>query len=125
MSPNGRKPNGPPKGPGGVKPPQIPGKTAGFWILLVVLVFLVYQMIYIDRSPVHELTYTAFKEQVEGGNIRSVAKTGLDVNGELREALLGKLQRIRDPKAIDWLLENGKSKAKKVTFKDYMNPPAS
>jgi len=27
--------------------------------------------------------------------------------------------------AVDWLLENGKAKAKKVTFKDYMNPPAS
>jgi trigger factor len=27
--------------------------------------------------------------------------------------------------AVDWLLENGKVKAKKVSFKDYMNPPAS
>jgi trigger factor len=27
--------------------------------------------------------------------------------------------------AVDWLLENGKIKAKKVSFKDYMNPPAS
>ncbi len=57
MSSNsGRKNSGPDKKPGkgsnrgsGVKPPQIPGKTAGFWILLVFLVFLVYQMIYIDR----------------------------------------------------------------------------
>ncbi|MEN8006739.1 MAG: ATP-dependent zinc metalloprotease FtsH [Candidatus Krumholzibacteriota bacterium] len=95
MSPNpGRKnsgpgnqpPRGPNKGPG-VKPPQIPGKTAGFWILLVFLVFLVYQMIYIDRSAIHELTYSAFEEQVTEGNIRSIAKTGLDVNGELNEKL--------------------------------------
>ena len=27
--------------------------------------------------------------------------------------------------AIDWLLENGKVKSKKVAFKDYMNAPAS
>jgi trigger factor len=27
--------------------------------------------------------------------------------------------------AIDWLLENGKSKSKKISFKDYMNAPAS
>ena len=27
--------------------------------------------------------------------------------------------------AVTWLLENGKSKDKKVSFKDYMNPPAS
>jgi len=83
----GKKPgkksnNGPRKGP---KTPQIPGKTAGFWILLVFLVFLVYQMIYIDRSAVFELTYSAFREQVETGNLRNIAKTGLDVNGELKE----------------------------------------
>jgi trigger factor len=32
---------------------------------------------------------------------------------------------VVEQKAVDWLLENGKSKAKKVSFKDYMNPPAS
>jgi len=77
-------PKGPQKGSGG-KSPQIPGKTAGFWILLVFLVFLVYQMIYIDRTTVNELTYSAFAEQVELGNIRTIAKTGLDVHGELNE----------------------------------------
>ena len=89
MSPNSpRRGDGPdkrpPRGPS-MKTPQIPGKTAGFWILLVFLVFLVYQMIYIDRSTVQEITYTAFDEQVEAGNIRGLTKTGLDVNGELNE----------------------------------------
>ena len=32
---------------------------------------------------------------------------------------------VVEQKAVDWLLENGKAKTKKVTFKDYMNPPAS
>ena len=32
---------------------------------------------------------------------------------------------VVEQKAIDWLLENGKVKVKKVSFKDYMNPPAS
>jgi len=32
---------------------------------------------------------------------------------------------VVEQKAIDWLIENGKVKAKKVSFKDYMNPPAS
>ncbi len=32
---------------------------------------------------------------------------------------------VVEQKAIDWLLENGKVKAKKIAFKDYMNPPAS
>ena len=89
MSPNPpRKGDGPdkrpPRGPN-LKTPQIPGKTAGFWILLVFLVFLVYQMIYIDRSTVEELTFSAFDEQVQLSNIRSISKTGLDVIGELNE----------------------------------------
>ena len=74
----------PPKGPN-MRPPQIPGKTAGFWILLVFLVFLVYQMIYIDRSTVHVITYSAFQEQVEAGNIAQYSETGADITGELRE----------------------------------------
>ncbi len=32
---------------------------------------------------------------------------------------------VVEQKAVDWLLENAKVKAKKVSFKDYMNPPAS
>ena len=30
---------------------------------------------------------------------------------------------VVEQKAVDWLLENGKAKKKKVSFKDYMNPP--
>jgi len=30
---------------------------------------------------------------------------------------------VVEQKAVDWLLENGKSKKKRVSFKDYMNPP--
>jgi FKBP-type peptidyl-prolyl cis-trans isomerase (trigger factor) len=32
---------------------------------------------------------------------------------------------VVEQKAVDWLVENGKAKAKKVTFKDFMNPPNS
>jgi trigger factor len=32
---------------------------------------------------------------------------------------------VVEQKAVEWLVEHGKAKAKKVTFKDYMNPPAS
>src|SRR5210317_905904 len=31
---------------------------------------------------------------------------------------------VVEQKAVEWLLENGKTKKKKVSFKDYMNPPA-
>ena len=76
MSPNPPNDNqGPGRKPqrgGGMKPPQIPGKTAGFWILIVFLVFIVFQMVSMEKTAIHELTYSSFKEQVENGNIRSI-----------------------------------------------------
>jgi trigger factor len=57
---------------------------------------------------------------------------GYENSGEMVDMYMGNpqiMQQIEpmvvEQKAIDWLLENGKSKAKKVTFKDYMNPPAA
>ena len=91
MSPTpDRKNSGSGKKPGkksgnGPKGPQLPGKTMGFWVLLAFLVYLAYTQLAVDRTTIHELTYSAFREQVETGNIRTIAKTGLDVNGELRE----------------------------------------
>ncbi len=84
---SGPRPSGPQKPPRNPKPrtPQIPGKTAGFWILLVFLVFLVYQMIYIDKSTVQELSFSAFREQVLDGNIAKLSKTDENIHGELKE----------------------------------------
>ena len=68
-----------------MKPSQFPGKTAGFWVILLFLVFMVYQMVSLDRTTVHEITYSAFSEQVEAGNIQRYSETGLDITGELNE----------------------------------------
>ncbi len=53
-------------------------------------------------------------------------------SGEMVEMYLGNpqvMQQIEpmvvEQMAIDWLLENGKVKSKKISFKDYMNAPAS
>jgi len=32
---------------------------------------------------------------------------------------------VVEQQAINWIIEHGKSKAKKISFKDYMNAPAS
>ncbi|HPF34405.1 MAG TPA: ATP-dependent zinc metalloprotease FtsH [Candidatus Krumholzibacteria bacterium] len=72
-----------PRGPG--RRGGLPGRTAGFWLLLLLLVFMTFQMMSIDRDPVHEISWTAFKNQVEVGNIRSLTKTNREVEGELVE----------------------------------------
>jgi cell division protease FtsH len=63
----------------------MPGKTAGFWILLILLVFVAFQMMYLDRRSAYEISYSAFKEQVEAGNIAQIKKTDLEVTGEFKE----------------------------------------
>ena len=47
-----------------------------------------------------------------------------DANGDPAH-LLETLSPDAAGEVLAWLLENGKSKSKKVAFKDYMNPPAS
>jgi cell division protease FtsH len=84
-NPPPRGPNRPPHGPS--NRPPLPGKTAGFWILLIVLLFIAFQMMVVDRHPERAISYSAFAEQVEAGNIRSLTKTGLDVVGEFAEAV--------------------------------------
>jgi len=89
-----RKPQGPLQSPG--RRPPMPGRTAGFWIILLILVFFAFQMMNLDQEPVYDITYTAFEQQVEAGNISSITKTNLEVKG-----------RLTEPTAI--LLENGTS----------------
>lgn len=83
MADNGRKP--PFRGPGNGRRPTMPGRTVGFWMLLLLLVFLAFQMMSIDREQVYTIGWSAFKEQVETGNIRSLTKVESTVQGELVE----------------------------------------
>ncbi len=82
--PSDKNPRGPGRPPGPPRP-SMPGKTAGFWILLALLVFLAFQMMVVDRGQEREITYSAFVQQVESGNIQSLTKTDLQVKGELVE----------------------------------------
>jgi cell division protease FtsH len=83
---NSNKPRRP-LGKGSGRRGGLPGRTAGFWLLLLLLVFIVFQMMSIDREAIHEISWTSFKDQVEAGNIRSLTKTNLEVEGELVEPM--------------------------------------
>ena len=119
--PKNQPPGGPnrsPLGPG--RRPPIPGKTAGFWILLALLVFIAFQIMVTEKGTIHEISFSAFKEQVEDGNIHTLKKTGLEVEGELKESTPislegGSIQTVERFKVIlmsdmdefaDWVLEH-------------------
>ncbi|MDO9171616.1 MAG: ATP-dependent zinc metalloprotease FtsH [bacterium] len=84
-------------GPGGVRRPPMPGRAVGFWMLLLLLVFLAFQMMSLDREQIYEISYNAFKEQVEAGNIRSLTKTELTVTGDLVQKTKIALQTGAEP----------------------------
>ncbi len=64
---------------------QVPGRTAMFWLLLLVLVFVAFQFMSYQREPVYTISYNAFHEQVESGNIARLVKTDRTIDGELAE----------------------------------------
>jgi len=98
----------------------MPGRTVGFWMLLLLLVFLAFQMMSIDREQIYTIGWSAFKEQVEAGNIRSLTKTESTVQGELVERAMimlengtaPEVQRFEivllseDPDFAEWVREN-------------------
>ncbi len=93
--------NQPPRKPqnpfGNGRGPNMPGKTAGFWIVLLILVFFAFQMMSLDRDQVYEITWTQFEEQVENGNIESLVKIGPEVEGTLTETTAIELENGTSP----------------------------
>ena len=116
---DGRPPRPGPGGP--LRRPSMPGRTAGFWILLAILVFLAFEAMNLPRRMVYEISYSAFREQVEAHNIASLTKTDLLVEGEFANERTritldnGQVQNVHrfklvlltdDPKFPEWVRES-------------------
>jgi cell division protease FtsH len=100
--------------------PALPGRAVGFWMLLLLLVFVAFQMMSMDRGQVHEISWNAFKEQVEAGNIRSLTKIESTVQGAFVEPVQVLLQNnqetqverfslvllAEDPNFPEWIRSN-------------------
>jgi cell division protease FtsH len=125
MSMNSNPRNQPPQGDGRSPLPRpgrrglIPGRTAGFWILLALLTLVAWQMMNTDRRVVYEVSWSAFQEQVEAGNIATLTKTNLLVEGDFKKSTpitldTGAVQGVQsfklillteDPRFPDWVRE--------------------
>jgi cell division protease FtsH len=123
MNPNPRKQ--PPQGDGRSPLPRpghrglLPGRTAGFWILLLLLFFVAVRMMYTDKRVVYEVSWSTFQEQVEAGNIATLTKTNLLVEGDFKQSTpitldSGAVQGVQsfklillteDPRFPDWVRE--------------------
>ena len=114
------KKNGPKPPKGSMPMPPMPGKTIGFWLLLLVLGMLAFNMMSSRKAQVYEISYTAFEEQVLAGNIDSITKTNLEIQGKLvtpaevtlDSGLIQSVDRFQlvllteDPELPKWIKEN-------------------
>ena len=63
-------------------------RTASFWALVILIPLAIFQVMETSRQLERELTYTEFREQLEGDNVRSVTFSETrKVEGELRTPL--------------------------------------
>jgi cell division protease FtsH len=60
-----------------------PGRTFGFWIVAILLLFFGFQLLLLDRQPEHNISYTTFEQQLEAGNLAEVTQNGREVTGKL------------------------------------------
>ena len=79
----------PKKTPLGPKKPVLgktgrPMKAMIFWVLLVLLLLVAFQMFELRKSPEFTITYDEFQRQVDAGNIKKVSFKGLKVRGALQ-----------------------------------------
>ncbi len=87
--PNGKIPQGPPKGPSF-------GRGLLLWLIIMIIVILIFNFSNMPREPVYELSYTQFLELVKKNAVKSVVikdyqiitdvdrKAFLEVGGKLR-----------------------------------------
>ena len=82
--PNKRPPSG------GPQRPMPPGRTAGFWIVAILMVFLGLQLLLRPSESNSEISYTTFMRQVEKGNIAEA----VIVDNKAVEGRLGEIQTL-------------------------------
>jgi len=66
--------------PGGGKPGR-PLKAMVFWVILVLVLLIAFQLFEMGKTPEYRISYSEFLNQVESGNIKEIVFKGLEVHG--------------------------------------------
>ncbi|MDY0109795.1 MAG: ATP-dependent zinc metalloprotease FtsH [Candidatus Krumholzibacteria bacterium] len=103
------------QGPGGPRP-GFTGRGVAFWLLLMLLVLVVFRWYAGERRATNVISFSAFAEQVEKGNLQELTIVGGQAMGRLGEQvpitlLDGSIRPVRDFKVglmqkenfYDWL----------------------
>jgi len=119
MSNKPQRDNKPPLGPGGPRP-GFTGRGVAFWLLLLLLLLVVFKWYAGERATSEIISYSAFAEQVEKGNLQELTIIGgRTAKGRLNDEapitlLDGTIRPVREFQVgllakenfFDWLREN-------------------
>ena len=109
----------PSKRPGGSRPGQKPNlggkptkplKAMVFWVILVLVLLIAFQMFEMGKTPEYRISYSEFLTQIDEGNIKRITFKGLEVHGSLANPTLipvpasGQSEGIREIKVESFTL---------------------
>jgi cell division protease FtsH len=67
----------------GLARPNKPLKAMVFWVLLVLVLLIAFQMFEMGKTPEYRITYSEFLKQVDAGNLKRITVKGQEVRGTL------------------------------------------
>ncbi len=86
--------------PPGIGKPNKPLKAMVFWVILVLVLLIAFQMFEMGKTPEYRISYSEFLTQVNDGNIRKITFKGLEIDGELAEPTLIPMPATREGEGI-------------------------
>ncbi|MDH3216977.1 MAG: ATP-dependent zinc metalloprotease FtsH [Candidatus Krumholzibacteria bacterium] len=60
-----------------------PLKAMAFWVILVLVLLIAFQMFEMGKNPEYRISYSEFHRQVDDGNLKRIVIKGLEVRGTL------------------------------------------
>jgi cell division protease FtsH len=90
--------------------PARPLRAMVFWIVLVLVLLVAFQMFEMGKEPQYRISYSEFLAQVERGNVKKITFKGQEVRGQLATATLvpvpatGERGRTREVKVEQFVL---------------------
>jgi cell division protease FtsH len=87
------------------KPPK-PLKAMVFWVILVLVLLIAFQMFEMGKTPEYRITYSEFNKQVTTGNIKKITIKGLEVKGTLLSPTIIPIDRSGDDKTREVRVES-------------------
>ena len=68
---------------GGLGKAPRPLKAMAFWVILILVLLVAFQMFEMGKTPEYRISYSEFHKQIADGNIHSIVIKGLEVRGTL------------------------------------------